>query len=215
MQNWNFATYDPGPSIFFAQVAVGEPVDAARDAMLATLYGVQASEPITAAELDRVRTKFLKDFDQTVNDPQAFGVAALRVDRARRLAVVLPAPRPLAQAHAGGRDARRDRVAQAREPHARHLRARREARSRARDGRASTSARSSPTTRATPRSPQGEAFDPTPANLEARTERVKLANGMTLAMLPKKTRGEIVRFSLRHALRRRAVAQGHARRPAR
>lgn len=46
----------------------------------------------------------------------------------------------------------------------------------------------------------GEAFDPSPANIDARTVRGKLANGFTLAMLPKQTRGNQVtaRISLRH-----------------
>ena len=35
----------------------------------------------------------------------------------------------------------------------------------------------------------GEAFDPSPANIDARTQRATLPNGMQLAMLPKKTRG--------------------------
>jgi zinc protease len=35
----------------------------------------------------------------------------------------------------------------------------------------------------------GEPFDPSPANIEARTQRVTLPNGMKLVMLPKKTRG--------------------------
>ena len=39
---------------------------------------------------------------------------------------------------------------------------------------------------------QGEAFDPTPANIERRLVRSKLSNGMKLALLPKKTRGESV-----------------------
>jgi zinc protease len=39
---------------------------------------------------------------------------------------------------------------------------------------------------------QGEAFDPAPANIESRTSRMELANGMKLALLPKKTRGESV-----------------------
>jgi zinc protease len=43
----------------------------------------------------------------------------------------------------------------------------------------------------------GEAFDPTPANLEARTQRFNLANGMKVALLPKKTRGGTVQFYLR------------------
>ncbi|RMD96158.1 MAG: insulinase family protein [Deltaproteobacteria bacterium] len=38
-----------------------------------------------------------------------------------------------------------------------------------------------------------EAFDPTPANLEARTKRLTLESGMRLALLPKKTRrGQVV-----------------------
>ncbi len=42
----------------------------------------------------------------------------------------------------------------------------------------------------------GETFDPTPANLEARTQRFTLPNGMKVALLPKKTRGETVQFQL-------------------
>ena len=43
----------------------------------------------------------------------------------------------------------------------------------------------------------GETFDPTPANLEARTQRFALPNGMKVALLPKKTRGETVQLQLR------------------
>lgn len=45
----------------------------------------------------------------------------------------------------------------------------------------------------------GEAFDPSPANIESRTMRSTLPNGMKLALLPKKTRGESVeaRITLR------------------
>ncbi len=42
----------------------------------------------------------------------------------------------------------------------------------------------------------GEAFDPTPANIDARTIRVTLPNGMKLALLPKKTRGGTVNATL-------------------
>lgn len=38
----------------------------------------------------------------------------------------------------------------------------------------------------------GEAFDPAPANIESRTTRGELSNGLKLALLPKKTRGEAV-----------------------
>jgi zinc protease len=43
----------------------------------------------------------------------------------------------------------------------------------------------------------GETFEPTPANLEARTQRFTLPNGMRVALLPKKTRGATVQVQLR------------------
>lgn len=45
----------------------------------------------------------------------------------------------------------------------------------------------------------GEVFDPTPANIESRTKRVTLPNGMKLVMMPKKNRGNTVygRITLR------------------
>ena len=39
---------------------------------------------------------------------------------------------------------------------------------------------------------QGEVFEPTPANIEARVQREKLPGGMKIALLPKKTRGGVV-----------------------
>jgi len=43
----------------------------------------------------------------------------------------------------------------------------------------------------------GEAFEATPANIDARTQRFTLANGMKVALLSKKTRGETVNVVLR------------------
>jgi zinc protease len=42
----------------------------------------------------------------------------------------------------------------------------------------------------------GEAFDPTPANIEAHLKRAKLSNGLKLIMLPKTTRGKMVSATL-------------------
>lgn len=46
---------------------------------------------------------------------------------------------------------------------------------------------------------QGEAFDPSPANIESRTTKVEKPNSFELALLPKKTRGNVVsaRLTLR------------------
>jgi zinc protease len=43
---------------------------------------------------------------------------------------------------------------------------------------------------------QGEVFDPAPANIEARMKKIKLPNGMTLLLLPKQTRGGTVHVRL-------------------
>ena len=42
----------------------------------------------------------------------------------------------------------------------------------------------------------GEAFDPSPANIEARTQKITLANGMKVALLPKENRGDAVTLSV-------------------
>lgn len=44
---------------------------------------------------------------------------------------------------------------------------------------------------------QGEAFDPSPANIDARTITYELPNGMEVALLPKRTRGEAAIIRLR------------------
>ncbi|GAB4185081.1 MAG: pitrilysin family protein [Thermoflexibacter sp.] len=43
---------------------------------------------------------------------------------------------------------------------------------------------------------QGEEFDPSPANINARTKKSTLANGAKVALLSKKTRGEVVSFRM-------------------
>jgi zinc protease len=63
---------------------------------------------------------------------------------------------------------------------------------------------------------QGEVFDPSPANIESRTQRFKLANGLKGALLPKKTKGSLVtatirlRFGSEEALRNKATAGSFA-----
>jgi zinc protease len=46
---------------------------------------------------------------------------------------------------------------------------------------------------------EGEEFDPSPANIESRTLRYTLPNGMEVALLPKQTRGDLVMIRLRLA----------------
>ncbi len=195
VEAWNFTLADPGDIIFWAQVPPADSLAAARDALLATVEGVRA-KPITATEVDRVRAKALRQFDETFNDPQKLGVAIsesiatgdwrlffLQRDQWRKLT---PADvQRVAQEYlkASNRtlgqfipDAKPDRAPT---PPAADIAAM------VKDykGDASVAA--------------GESFEPTPANLEARTQRFSLANGMKVALLPKKTRGETVQIQMR------------------
>jgi len=195
VSNFYFELHDPGFVIFFAQVPEGQPLAITRDALLATLMGV-AKEPITDAELARVRTKALKDFDDTVNDPQRFAVALaeaialgdwrlffLQRDRWRTVTAadvnrVANDYFKLSNATIGSfvPEATPDRAPQAPPVDVSAM---------VRDYKGD------------PAVTPGEAFDPTPANLTARTERFTLPNGMKVAFLRKKTRGATVSFELR------------------
>lgn len=57
---------------------------------------------------------------------------------------------------------------------------------------------------------QGEVFDPSPANIEARTQRFALPNGFKGALLAKKTKGETVSVVLQLHLGSEASLQGKA-----
>ena len=59
---------------------------------------------------------------------------------------------------------------------------------------------------------EGEAFDPTPANIDRRTRLVALSNGVKGALLPKKNRGESVSvsFAFRHGTEETLMGQATA-----
>ncbi len=191
----NWGMHDPGVVMFFAQVAGDGSLAAARDAMLAALEGV-AQQPIAAAELERVRAQALNEFERIFNNPQALAASLsestasgdwrlffLERDRWRKVSVGDVQRVAVAYLKRSNRtvgefipDARPDRApAQASIDVAAMVKDYK--------GDAAVSA--------------GETFDATPANLEARTQRFALANGMKVALLPKKTRGGMVQFALR------------------
>jgi zinc protease len=194
VQSWDDALVDPFTLTFFAQVPEGQSIEPAREAMFATIENLK-KEPITEAEVARVRAKAAKYFDDTINNPQAFGVAIsesialgdwrlffLTRDRYRS---VKPADVQRVALEYLKRsnmtvgeflpDAKPDRAPMPPTIDVAALVADYK-------GDAAMAA--------------GEAFDPSIANLDARTQRFTLPNGMKVALLPKKSRGEAVSFNL-------------------
>jgi zinc protease len=183
------ALADPGVLILAAQLAPGQDVDAARRELIATAEGV-AKEPITREELDRAKAKWLKSWDQAFTNPETVGISLsesiaqgdwrlffLTRDRVRdakledvqRVATqyLLPSNRTLATY------VPTEKPQRAPQP--------------ARIGIAQALADFKPQAAAA----KVEAFEATPANIDARTKRFEVG-GIRAAVVPKGTRGESV-----------------------
>ena len=194
VQSYTPALHDPGFVAFFAQLPLSDSLAAARDTMEATLEGVRQA-PITPVELDRVRAKALRDFDQTIADPARLGVALSEtvalgdwrlffLERDRWRTVTAADVQRVAEAYLKTSN----RTVGTFVPDAKPDRAPRPP--------AVDIAAMVKDYKGDPAAATGEVFDATPANLDARAQRFALPNGMKVALLPKKTRGETVKFLL-------------------
>jgi zinc protease len=187
---FSFSFKEPTLVFFGAQLPNDASLDKARDTLVATVESV-AKDPITAAELDRARTKYLKNFDLTAADPEKVGVALseaigmgdwrlffLQRDRVR--AAKLEDVQRVAAAYLVADNRTLGIFVPTSQPH------------RAPEPKLVDVGPMVKDYRGDAPVAQGEAFEVTPANIESRTQRVKLANGMRLALVPKKTRGSTV-----------------------
>lgn len=190
-----WALAEPSPLFLGVQLAPGQDVDAARNALLAVLDGL-ATEPITAEELERARLQWLKQWDLAFTDPETIGVSLseaialgdwrlyfLRRDQVRRLT--------LDDLNRAARTfiVRDNRTVATYLPTDQPQRA-------PQLGPVDVAALLKDY-KGDPTAAQAEAFDATPANLDARTRMATLASGLELALLPKGTRGQLVQARLR------------------
>jgi zinc protease len=190
----NWGMHDPGVVMFFAQVAGDGSLAKARDAMLAALEGV-AAQPISAAEIERVRARALNEFERVISSPQAFAASLsdamasgdwrlffLERDRWRTVSVADVQRVATAYLKQSNRTVG-EFIPDAHPDHApEQASIDIAAMVKGYKGDAPVDA--------------GESFDATPTNLEARTQRFTLANGMKVTLLPKKTRGGVVQLAL-------------------
>ena len=194
---FDFQLHDPGLAIFGAEVRQGDSLDAARDTLIQTIEGIGANPP-TKEEVERARGQLLKNTELSLNNSDQVGVILsefigagdwrlffLHRDRVRKIT-----PEEVGQVAARYfKSANRtlglfiptpkpDRAEIPSTP----------------DLNAALKDYKGETTMAA-----GEAFDPSPANIESRTVRSN-AGGIKLALLPKKTRGGnvVVQMALRY-----------------
>lgn len=194
LQVESVSNLEPSYRIYGAVVPKDGNLDAAQDALLKVTESF-ASQPITQAELDRAKQQLLKGVDLTMNDTakltigltEALAAGDWRLffinrDRIEKLDLASVQAAANTYFKATNRTLGKfvptevaDRSAIPATPNIAAL---------VNDykGRAVVA--------------QGEVFDPSPDNIEKRTQRSTLPNGMKLALLPKKTKGETVSVAL-------------------
>jgi len=189
---WDLA--DPGAMMFGAQLVPGQDLDAARKALLATLESF-AAQPVSAEELERAKIRWLNEWNRRFTNPETVGVAlsdavgqgdwrlffllrdrvrALTAADVQRVAVAYLLPS--------------DRVLGTYIPTEHPLRA-------PVPERVDVAAMAKGY-KGDPAAAQAEAFDPTPANIDARTQSLTLPVGMKVALLAKGSRGNAVQAVL-------------------
>jgi zinc protease len=210
---FNFELREPGIAVFGAEVRQGDSLDAARDILVQTIEGLSTTPP-TKEEVERARTQLLKDFDLNMNKAELIGLILseyiasgdwrlffLERDRTRKITAeevqqvaaryFKPANRTLGM------------FIPTPKPDRAEIPATPDVAAMLKDykGDAAIAA--------------GEAFDPSPTNIESRTKRAEVA-GVKMALLPKKTRGGTVvaqmllRFGDEQSLMNRSTAAGLA-----
>jgi len=185
-----YSMKDPGALLFMAETARDQPLAPARAALLTQIEGF-AEAPVTESELERARVRMRNAYEQYMNDPGALGIAlseaiakgdwrlfliardrieTTTVEDVQRVALnyFQPSNRTV------GLFIPAEQPPRATIPVAPDV------------ATLVKGYQGKPALAAVP------PFDPSPANIEAHTQRHTLANGMQLALLPKPTRGEVV-----------------------
>ena len=186
--------HDPGFVVLEAEVRQEQSLDDARQTMSATIDALKSNPP-TKEEVDRARTALLKNIDMTLNAADRVGLAMSEsiaagdwrlffINRDRLRAVTPADVQRVASTYlkTANRtvgefipDPKPDRSEVPATP----------AIASVVEGYKGDAALAA-----------GEAFDPSPSNIESRTTRSILASGVKLALLPKKTRGNTVVASM-------------------
>lgn len=188
-----FQLGEPGALLFGAQVAKDKDIQKTEEAFLKTLEGIQ-NAPITAEEVERAKANILKQIELSFNSSQSIALELtewvgmgdwrllfLNRDRLEKVTVedvqaaaeeyLVNDNRTLGLFLPEQKPDRADSIARLTSEEV-------EAMLKGYKGRASVA--------------QGEDFDPSQDNIDARTVETKLSNGAKVVFLPKETRGDSV-----------------------
>ncbi len=179
--------HDPGVVYFGAALPKGGSLDAARDALLRVLDGIGA-DPVREDEVARAKTELLNDFEKTRLDTSSFVQALSEFSsmgdwrlfflyRDRLKAVTVGDVNRVALAYLKPSNRVVGEFVPTAHPDRAEIPPTPDLNAALADYRGGQGVET------------GEAFDPSPANIEARVIRKTLRNGIRVALLPKKSRG--------------------------
>ena len=205
---WSFQLHDPGMMMFFAEVPKDKDLDEAQATMMQTLDDV-VDNPPTAEEVDRAKTEILKNIEQSFTSSQRIclqlsewiGMGDWRLLFIHRDRIKKVTPEQVldaAQNYLIPDNRTVGRFIPTSDPKRADIPARPDVEALVKDYKGSEVIA------------QGEAFDATPDNIDARTVTTNAANGMEMAFLSKKNRGEAVTLTmtLRHGTEKSLMNKG-------
>ncbi len=186
---------EPGLIVFGALLGKTDSLDQARQTMLDTIAGV-AKEPPSQEEVDRAKTRLLKDIDLSLSNSEQVGLfmseyialgdwRLLYLDRDRLKKVTPEDVRAVAAAYLKDSNRTLGEFIPDPKPDRAEIPAKTDVAAELKGYKGDAAMA------------QGEAFDPSPANIDARTKRYALASGMKVSLLEKKTRGATVQAVIR------------------
>jgi zinc protease len=181
---------DPGALISIAVVRQEQSLDDARDGMLKVVEDLVA-EPPTKEEVERVKTRLLKQIDLQMTNTQSIALGLSEVisagdwrllfyDRDQLKKVTPEDVLRVAKAYLQPSNRTLGSFIPTPDPKRAEITEAPDVTALLKDYRGGEAISA------------GESFDPTPANIEARTVRATLPNGMKLVLVPKKNRGGTV-----------------------
>jgi len=182
--------HDPGTAMAFVQLKPDQSIDEAQQILLKTVEGF-ADDPPTQEEVDRAKARYQKNIDLALTNSQSValmlggyaGDGDWRTFYLMRdeIAKVTPADvTRVAKAYLKSSNRTLGEFIPTATPDRAEIPATPDDALRFKDYHGGATIQ------------QGEAFDPTPKNIEARVIRATLPNGLKLVMFPKKTRGATV-----------------------
>jgi zinc protease len=182
--------FDPGLVVFAAQVRSDKPLDPALAGLIADVEK-PAAKPVTDAEVERARAQILKQIELNLNNSDAIGLELsnwagmgdwrlMFLNRDRLRAVKTADVQRVWTTYFKSSNRTTGLYYPTKDPTRVDLPAKPDVVALVKDYKGDTA------------KADGEAFDPSPANIDARTLRSELPGGMKLALLPKKTRGGAV-----------------------